>query len=133
PGFPGLPGDDPIIMVEPLEVEVTADECNMGPYYIVGIYEPLPQNCPQVFTNYLSYDVVCPEPVLGTADLCANAPPFNLVTIQDPGVPSGTWSGTGVTGTTFNPAGLSGPIPLTFTPTSDCGVPATTTITVFEA
>ncbi|MFM8485807.1 MAG: hypothetical protein ACKOCH_05695, partial [Bacteroidota bacterium] len=31
------------------------------------------------------------------------------------------------------PAGLSGPIPLTFTPTSDCGVPATTTITVFEA
>ena len=133
PGFPGLPGDDPIIMVEPLEVEVTADECNMGPYYIVGIYEPLPQNCPQVFTNYLSYDVVCPEPELGTADLCANSPPFNLVTIQDPGVPSGTWSGTGVTGTTFNPAGLSGPIPLTFTPTSDCGVPATTTITVFEA
>ena len=133
PGFPGLPGDDPIIMVEPLEVEVTADECNMGPYYIVGIYEPLPQNCPQVFTNYLSYDVVCPEPVLGTADLCANAPPFNLVTIQDPGVPSGTWSGTGVSGTTFNPAGLSGPIDLTFTPTSDCGVPATTTINVFEA
>jgi large repetitive protein len=133
PSFPGLPGTDPIVNIEPLEVTVTADQCNNGPYYIIGIYEPLPNNCPQTFTNTLSYDVPCPSPVLGTADLCSNVSNYNLVQLQDPGVPDGTWSGDGVTGTTFNANGLSGPIELTFTPTSPCGTVATTIINVSEA
>ncbi|MCB0707161.1 MAG: gliding motility-associated C-terminal domain-containing protein [Saprospiraceae bacterium] len=68
-------------------------------------------------------------PVLGSTSLCDNAGLFDLTTLQDPNFPNGTWSGTGVTGTDFDPTGLSGPIQLTFTPT-DCGNPAMTTITV---
>lgn len=133
PSFSGLPGTDPVVNISPLDVTITADQCNNGPYYIVGIYEPLPTGCPQTLTNYLSYDVPCPSPVLGTADLCNSVNNFNLITIQDPAVPNGTWSGDGVTGTTFNATGLLGPVQLTFTPTSDCGVPASTTINISEA
>ncbi len=133
PNFPGLPASNPIINVEPLDVTVTADQCNNGPYYIIGIYEPLPNNCPQTFTNTLAYNVPCPSPVLGSADLCSNVSNYNLVQLQDPGVPNGTWSGDGVTGSTFNANGLSGPIELTFTPASPCGTVATTTINVSEA
>ena len=133
PSFPGLPASDPIVNIAPLEVTVTADQCNNGPYYIIGIYEPLPNNCPQTFTNTLAYNVLCPSPVLGTDNLCSSVSNYNLVQLQDPGVPNGTWSGDGVTGTTFNATGLSGPIELTFTPTSPCGTVATTTINVAEA
>lgn len=133
PSFPGLPGSVPVVNVAPLEVTIAADQCNNGPYYIVGIYDPLPPGCPQTLTNYLSYDVPCPSPLLGAVDLCTSATNYNLVQIQDPAVPSGVWSGAGVTGSSFNASGLSGPVPLTFTPSSPCGIPASTVINVSEA
>ncbi len=130
PSFPGLPGTDPVVNIAPLNVVVDQDQCNNGPYYIVGIYEPLPAGCPQTFTNYLSYDVPCPTPVLGTASICSSVSNYNLVQLQDPEVPDGAWSGDGVTGNIFNATGLDGPVELTFTPTSPCGTPATTVINV---
>ncbi len=54
--------------------------------------------------------------------ICEAAGNVNLSPLVT-GNPGGTWSGTGVTGTTFNPTGLSGPIALTYsvgvTPCSD--------------
>lgn len=133
PSFPGLPGGSPVVNVAPLDVTIAADQCNTGPFYIVGIYDPLPAGCPQTFTNTLQYDVLCPSPVLGSTDLCSSVTNYNLVQLQDPTVPAGAWSGDGVTGSTFNATGLSGAIPLTFTPTSPCGTPATTVINVSAA
>lgn len=73
-------------------------------------------------------------PTLGTADLCTNSGIFSLNTIRDPLVPTGTWSGPGVTGTNFNPSAQNGVVNLTFTPTGACaGPPAMTTITVSPA
>jgi len=72
-------------------------------------------------------------PSLGTATICISDPPFDLTTLQDPSFPNGTWSGTGVTGTDFNPSiAGAGTVSLTFTPSggSSCESPATTTITV---
>ncbi|MBL7826456.1 MAG: hypothetical protein JNJ57_07495, partial [Saprospiraceae bacterium] len=132
PSFPGLPGGEPMFMVEPLDVTVAADQCNNGPYYIVGIYEPLPTGCPEVFTNYLTYDVVCPMPMLSATSLCPTVTNYNLVLLQDPTVSNGVWSGDGVNGSTFNAAGLTGDVMLTFTPAATCGSAATTTIEVFE-
>lgn len=44
-----------------------------------------------------------------TTSMCANAAPVNLFTLLNTGsTGGGTWSGTGVTGSTFDPAGLSG-------------------------
>ncbi|MCB9343651.1 MAG: gliding motility-associated C-terminal domain-containing protein [Saprospiraceae bacterium] len=133
PSFPGLPGGSPIIEIEPLTVMVDADECNMGPYYIVGIYEPLPSGCPETMTNYLSYDVNCPTPVLSTDDICASVNNYDLTQLQDPLVPDGSWLGPGVTGNLFDASGLSGPIDLMFTPTSPCGTAATTTVNILES
>lgn len=69
-------------------------------------------------------------PDLNTATICQNSGLFNLNTIEDPNYPDGTWSGPGVSGNNFNPAGQSGIIQLTFNPASDCADVATTTITV---
>ncbi|MCB0914052.1 MAG: hypothetical protein KDB60_20795, partial [Propionibacteriaceae bacterium] len=69
-------------------------------------------------------------PNLGTATLCQTDAPLNLSTLQDPAFPTGNWSGPGVSGTSFNPAGQSGNVTLTFTPAGSCVNPATTTVTV---
>ena len=47
-------------------------------------------------------------------EVCEAAGNINLSTLIT-GTAGGTWSGTGVTGTTFNPTGLSGPISITYT------------------
>ncbi|HZV70242.1 MAG TPA: gliding motility-associated C-terminal domain-containing protein [Saprospiraceae bacterium] len=63
------------------------------------------------------------------ASLCQSDSPVSLPTTQS-GI-TGTWSGMGITGNNFNPAGLSGNITLTFTPTvGQCANPATASITV---
>jgi Proprotein convertase P-domain len=69
-------------------------------------------------------------PNLGTASVCAGGSSFNLNTIADPLASTGVWSGNGVSGTNFNPAGQNGNVTLTFTPSGGCGSPATTTVTV---
>jgi gliding motility-associated-like protein len=71
-------------------------------------------------------------PVLGNATVCENDPPLDLSTLLDPNYPNGTWSGPGVTGDSFDPAGLTGVQTLTFTP-DVCGDPATTTVEVLTA
>lgn len=129
PSFPGGGGNSPF-EIEPFEWTVPQSLCNGGPYYVTGIIEPLPAGCPQTFTNYMAFDVPCDPPVLGTATVCTLDGPFDLTQLEDPAVQGGTWSGPGVSGNTFDPAGQSGTVTLTFTPDSDCSVPATTTITI---
>jgi PKD repeat protein len=46
--------------------------------------------------------------------LCDNSGNFNLAATVT-GTPGGIWTGQGVTGSNFNPAGLSGPVPITYT------------------
>ncbi|MBX7242750.1 MAG: gliding motility-associated C-terminal domain-containing protein [Bacteroidia bacterium] len=48
------------------------------------------------------------------APVCNNAAPINLNTLIA-GSPGGVWSGTGVTGSTFNPSGLNGTYAITYT------------------
>ena len=69
-------------------------------------------------------------PQLNTATLCQTAAPLNLNTLNDPAYPAGAWSGPGVTGNSFNPAGQSGNVTLTFTSSATCTNPATTNLTV---
>jgi hypothetical protein len=134
-GFPSIPGGggggggNSPIEIPPYTATVTQDMCNKGPFWVVGIVEPLPAGCNQTFTNYMSFNVICPQPDLKTADVCQNGGPFDLTQIQDPAVPNGTWSGPGVSGLFFNPLGLLGPQLLTFT-TAVCNLPNQTTVTV---
>ncbi|MAT55275.1 MAG: hypothetical protein CMN32_12410 [Saprospirales bacterium] len=71
-----------------------------------------------------------PTPQLGTDTLCNNSGLYDLTNLQDPNYPNGTWTGPGVSGTNFNPAGLSGNVTLNFTPTGACAQATNTTITV---
>ncbi len=87
-------------------------------------------NCYSEFVPVTLSVTPAPTPQLGTATLCENSPPLDLNTLEDPNYPNGTWSGPGVSGNTFNPAGLSGNVTVTFTPTGACAQPANTTITV---
>lgn len=62
--------------------------------------------------------------------MCASAAPVNLNSFVT-GTPGGTWSGTGVSGSTFDPAGLSGPISITYiTGTAPCDDTVTHVINV---
>jgi hypothetical protein len=135
-GFPPLGGGGGggganTIVIPPYNYTIPASMCNTGPFWVRGIVQPLPGGCPQTITNAMPFNVVCPEPVLQPGPtLCTYNSPISLNPLADPAVPNGTWSGPGVTGTTFNPANQSGEVVLTFTPTSACGIPANTTITV---
>jgi gliding motility-associated-like protein len=92
-------------------------------------FTPDPGQCANTATLTVTVNTTG-MPVLGTATLCETDPLFDLTTIQDPAWPTGVWTGTGVTGNTFNPAGLNGNISLSFIPTTPCALPAVTTITV---
>jgi trimeric autotransporter adhesin len=62
--------------------------------------------------------------------MCVNDAAINLNTFVT-GTAGGTWSGSGVSGNMFNPSGLSGSIPVTYTVgTSPCGGTSTLNITV---
>ncbi|MCC6727682.1 MAG: hypothetical protein IT258_24460, partial [Saprospiraceae bacterium] len=64
--------------------------------------------------------------------ICELDNPINLPTNQS-GV-NGSWSGPGVSGNQFDPAGQNGTVTLTFTPSTGlCATPATTTIEVEQA
>ena len=85
--------------------------------------------CGTTATTIITVEVAA-APQLDSATLCETDPIFDLTTIQDPGFPLGDWSGTGVTGTSFDPDGLMGTIPLTFLAPGNCVLPATTNILV---
>jgi gliding motility-associated-like protein len=97
---------------------------NISVTYTVGT-----SPCQSVSTQDIS--VVTPSnPAWTTTSLCANAGPLDLTTLVT-GTTGGTWSGTGVSGTFFNPAGLSGPISVTYTVSnSPCSSSSTQSITV---
>lgn len=68
--------------------------------------------------------------LLQPADLCTNSAPLNL-TLYDDNSFAGTWSGPGVTGTTFDPAiAGAGSHVLTFDPSGACGENASITVNV---
>jgi len=130
--FPNFPLGNGAPAIPPFDAVVTAAMCNNGPYFVVGIYEPLPQGCGQIFTNYLEFNVLCAVPTLGVANVCNNVANFDLTPLEDPAVP-GDWSGPGVNGDLLDATGLSGSVDLTFTPTTTCNTIATTTITILDA
>lgn len=132
PGLPGGGGSNPFSLA-PFDYTVPASLCNDGPYWVVGVVEPLPSGCTQDFTNYIPFDVPCPPPDLGTATVCQFSGAFDLTQLEDPNVPGGgVWSGPGVSGNTLDPFGLSGTVNLSFIPNNTCSSPATTTIDVVE-
>jgi len=59
-------------------------------------------------------------PFTESITICENANPLNLSPFVSPSNLSGTWSGAGVSGSTFNPMGLPGTNTLTYAPTSTC-------------
>ncbi|MEY3342619.1 MAG: hypothetical protein RL090_303 [Bacteroidota bacterium] len=64
--------------------------------------------------------------------LCSNAAPINLNSLVT-GTTGGTWSGPGVSGSTFNPSGLNGPVAITYTVTvGGCTDLKTKSINVFN-
>ncbi len=69
-----------------------------------------------------------------TSAICQASTPINLNSLIT-GTTGGTWSGTsGVTGNTFNPAGLNGNIDITYSvPYTTCTISVTQTITVTAA
>lgn len=133
-GFPPLPGGGgggggPTPVPISFTWNITPDMCNGGPYYAIGIVNPLGAACPQVQTNAVPFNVPCPMPNLTTGETCSNAGLFDLTALADPAV-AGVWSGPGVTGVNFDPSGQSGLVELTYTPTNACGIAGTTTVNV---
>lgn len=61
--------------------------------------------------------------------LCSTSPPINLNNLVT-GTSGGTWTGPGITGSTFDPSQVSGPVSITYTvePTNDCN-PDTASVT----
>lgn len=72
-----------------------------------------------------------------TTAICSNSAPINLNNFIT-GTTGGTWSGTGITGNTFNPAGLNGAYNITYTVNyvsggNSCPITQTSTINVATA
>jgi gliding motility-associated-like protein len=101
-----------------------------GAYTVTASY-PLASTCT---TLPATVNVtVTPNTTLALAPVtvCQNAGDQDLFTLFPSATAGGTWSGSGVTGSTFNPSGQAGSTPITFTPpVGGCATPANTTITV---
>lgn len=78
--------------------------------------------CSEVSTQNISVTSAVSAAWTSPGTICEAAGNVNLSALVT-GTPGGTWSGTGVSGTSFNPTGLSGPIAVTYsvgvTPCSD--------------
>ncbi|MCF8245701.1 MAG: gliding motility-associated C-terminal domain-containing protein [Saprospiraceae bacterium] len=110
----------------------TFDPISSGPGNFSLTFTPTPGQC----ANTASLPVMVTQaatPMLGSTVICNTDPPYDLTLLQDPFYQQGTWSGTGVIGTAFNPSGLSGAITITFTSSENCVGPANTNITVNTA
>ena len=67
--------------------------------------------------------LITPPPICETLLI-----PFDLSVLEDPSFPNGTWTGDGITGTQFDPAGQTSPLMFTFTPSDPCTEAATITV-----
>jgi gliding motility-associated-like protein len=78
--------------------------------------------CAEVLTQNISVTTAVSAAWTTPGTICEAAGNVNLSALVT-GTPGGTWSGTGVSGSAFNPTGLSGPIAITYsvgvTPCSD--------------
>lgn len=78
--------------------------------------------CAEVLTQNISVTTAVSAAWTTPGTICEAAGNVNLSALVS-GTPGGTWSGTGVSGSSFNPTGLSGPIAITYsvgvTPCSD--------------
>ncbi|GAB4250884.1 MAG: hypothetical protein Kow0079_04470 [Vicingaceae bacterium] len=100
-----------------------------GPYTLTYTVGTAPCQESASLTITVNPDV---DPTLNPTSqtVCEAAGLVDLTTFEA-GTTGGTWSGTGVTGTNFDPTGLSGPYTLTYTVgTAPCQESATLTITV---
>ncbi len=129
PSVPFPPPPTPPQTTFSLNYTVPASLCNGGPYYVTAIPDPLGSSCNPTQTNYLQFNVVCPQATLSSAQICSGSGLFNLNQLLATPMP-GTWSGPQVTGSNFNPNGLSGVQNFQFTPTGACATSSSTTITV---
>ncbi|MCR9289341.1 MAG: gliding motility-associated C-terminal domain-containing protein [Bacteroidetes bacterium] len=90
------------------------------------------QDCVNPANTIITVDTLI-SPDLSSADICEEDGIFDLLTLQDPNFPNGTWSGQNVSGNNFDPTGLDGSILLTFTPSGDCQAPSNTSININSA
>ncbi len=92
-------------------------------------YAETPNGC----TSTIPVQVIVNEPatpVIPNQQICEGDGLFDLSDIEDPGFPGGDWSGPGVSGNTFNPAGLDGVVELIYEPIEPCTVPTTVQIQI---
>jgi gliding motility-associated-like protein len=100
---------------------------NIAVTYIAGS-----ASCPDTLTQNINV-VPSTNAAWTSASLCSSASAINLDSLVT-GTTGGTWTGTGVTGSSFDPSGLSGPIAVTYTvgPVG-CSSDSTQNITVIPA
>lgn len=146
PSQPSLGTDEICQMSGPLDLNTLVDPSFpagewSGPGILNNFFDPtgLQGLIPIVFTSYdycvepasTFITVNLPEtPDLETADICNNSGLLNLNSLNDPGFPTGNWSGNHVSNNQFNPSGLNGLFTVTFTSDNDCTTPANTSILV---
>lgn len=95
-GNPTAPDVEPAVVVYPpatvadVTYTIPASLCNGGPYYVVGIIDPLDANCPDVFTDEFAFNVLCPE---ATASYSGTPCTGNSITLEAGGGTTYLWSG----------------------------------------
>ena len=108
------------------------DPTSSGAGNFVLSYAPAAGSCAQAQTTTVT---VTPtnQVALLPGSVCAGDAPLDLGTLFVLGAVPGTWSGQGVSGSTFAPAGLAvGDYVLTFTPDGDCASASTTLVSVTD-
>ncbi|MEZ5032457.1 MAG: gliding motility-associated C-terminal domain-containing protein [Saprospiraceae bacterium] len=121
--------------VDEVSFTVTAGMCNGGPYYVVGILNPLPGGCPEEFTEEFSFNVLCPE---ATATFSGTPCEGNTITLMATGGGTYSWSGPGgfssnIPNPTIGPltGANSGTYSVTVTNESGCSDVASVDVVVF--
>ena len=91
-------------------------------------YTPPTGSCAAATTTTIQVQAAAATTITAPSQLCTSASPVTL----SANIPSGTWSGTGVSGTAFDPSALAaGDYTVTFTPNAgQCYNPSSATISV---
>lgn len=89
------------------------------------------ETCVQNNTTTITVNTAA-TPTLDSTAVCESDGLFDLTQLEDPAYTGGIWSGTGVTGSDFDPTGLSGTISLSYDANQSCVQATSTNITVNE-